>query len=142
MKGMRIASRQGLAPVTTEYVAGVYMWKPMAVGMWAWLLHRVTGIALAAYLLLHISLMSIALLKGERAFDSLLNTLMTSRPVRLLDLGLLAAVLIHGINGIRLILLDLGVGVRRQKETFWGGMVIAAILFFWSALRVLPEIMR
>jgi len=142
MKGIRIASRQGLVPLSTEYIASVDMWKPMAVGMWAWVLHRVTGIALVAYLLLHVSLMSISLLKGQPAFDSLLSTLMTSRPFQMLDLGLLAAVLIHGINGVRLIPFDLGIGVRRQKETFWGGMVIASLLFSWSALRVLPEIMK
>ncbi len=143
MKGIRTVTRRGLSiSAKTEYIPNLSVWKPMAVGMWAWWLHRITGLALAAYLLIHVSLMSIAILKGQELFDSLLSMLMTSKLFLIFDLGLFAAVLIHGINGVRLILFDLGIGIRRQKEIFWFGMTLVAALFIWSFLRILPEIVR
>ncbi len=143
MKEISTSTRQGLdISLKTEYVYKPGIWKPMAVGMWAWLLHRITGLTLVAYLLIHVFLMSIAILTGQASFDSLLETLMSSKLFLIFDLGLLAVVLIHGINGLRLILFDLGIGIRYQKEIFWSGMAIAGILFIWSVFRLLPEIVK
>lgn len=143
MKGIRTVSREGMdVPFKTEYISNVEVWKPTAVGMWAWWLHRVTGLALVGYLLLHVLLMGTSILKGEASFDSMLSMLMTSKFFLILDLGLLAAVLTHGINGIRLILFDLGLGIRIQKEIFWAGMTVGAGLFTWAVIRMLPEITK
>lgn len=104
------------------------------IGMWAWVLHRLTGLGLALYLLIHIVLMGLSLLRGEEAFDAALSVLMGSRFFGLLETLLLAAVLYHGFNGIRILLFDMGVGlgVRAQKIIFWVFMGMAAILWLWS----------
>ncbi len=108
------------------------------VGTWAWILHRITGLALVGYLLLHICVISSALY-GSGSFDVVLGVLQT--PFFLvLDLGLLAAVLYHGLNGVRILLFDIGVGVRRQKEIFAATIVLSAAGVLWGFLRVLPEI--
>jgi succinate dehydrogenase / fumarate reductase cytochrome b subunit len=104
------------------------------IGMWAWVLHRLTGLGLALYLFIHIVLMGLSLLRGEEAFDAALSVLMGSRFFGSLETLLLAAVLYHGFNGIRILLFDmgLGIGVRAQKIIFWVFMGMAAILWLWS----------
>ena len=114
----------------------------MQVGMWAWLLHRVTGLVLAVYLLIHVYMMSMSILKGRTLFDDLLTALYTSKLFPIFDLMLFTAVLFHGINGIRLILFDIGIGIRRQKELFWGVIVISAVPFLWASRRVVDMIVK
>jgi succinate dehydrogenase/fumarate reductase cytochrome b subunit len=39
-----------------------------------------------------------------------------------------AAAILHGLNGIRIILTTFGIGVTRQKQLFYGFMAVAAIV--------------
>jgi succinate dehydrogenase / fumarate reductase cytochrome b subunit len=100
-------------------------------GMWAWLLHRVTGLGLVFYVLLHTFLMSLSLLMGQKAFDAALSVLMGNPIFEMLDILLVAAVLFHGFNGIRILLFDMGIGitVTCQRVVFWIFMAIAATLW-------------
>ncbi len=104
------------------------------IGMWAWILHRLTGLGLVLYIFIHIVLMSSSLLRGQQAFDAMLSYLMGHPVFQVLETLLLGAALYHGFNGIRILLFDLGlgIGVRRQKLLFWIFMIIAAILWVWS----------
>jgi succinate dehydrogenase / fumarate reductase cytochrome b subunit len=104
------------------------------VGMWAWLIHRITGLGLLLYIFLHIALMSTSLLRGEKAFDTTLSVLMGTPVFELLDTLLLAAVLYHSFNGIRILLFDMGIGIRvgTQKIFFWISMGISAVLWLWA----------
>jgi len=108
------------------------MWD--ATGMWAWILHRITGLGLVFYILLHTILMGVSLLSGKEGFDATLSVLMGNPVFELLDALLLGAVLYHGFNGIRILLFDVGIGisVSRQKIIFRIFMGVAAILWFWS----------
>ncbi len=133
MSGIQSA-RSGTMPGT---VNKSQVWS--TVGMWAWLLHRITGIGLAFYIVLHIILMSTAILKGPQAFDSLLVTLMGNPVFLVLDILLAGAVLYHALNGIRLLLFDFGIGFGRQKEIFWGLMGLGAVVFIGILIRVIPE---
>jgi succinate dehydrogenase / fumarate reductase cytochrome b subunit len=110
---------------------------PQALGMIAWYLQRVTGIALVGYLVLHLVLIGISLIGGATAFDGTLTMLMTSKLIQVLDMGLFAAVLVHGMNGLRLILFDFGIGIRRQKALFAWGMAIACMLFILAVIKML-----
>lgn len=92
-------------------------YKRTRVGWWAWMLQRVTGVALILYLLTHIGVLSTAVV-GEKTFDDVLAFLQTPAFVAL-DLLLLAAVVYHMANGIRVILLDLGIGIRQQALAWW-----------------------
>jgi succinate dehydrogenase / fumarate reductase cytochrome b subunit len=47
--------------------------------------------------------------------------------VKALELGLVMLVVFHGLNGVRILLFDAGVGVRQQKQLFW--IVLATTLF-------------
>lgn len=111
-----------------------------AIGMWAWALHRATGIVIALYSLAHISVLSTVLF-GSGAFDSVMRFL--SQPLMLwLELGLLAAIILHGLNGIRIILFDFGIGVRHQKEIFIFNMVVGVFIFIIVFFKALPYLSR
>jgi len=98
----------------------------MKTGMWAWLGHRLTGLLLVVYIFMHLSFLSQASI-GEDKFDSLMGT--TAQPLFVaLDFLLVMAVIYHAMNGFRVILFDLGIGIKRQKLVFWITMAIAAVL--------------
>ncbi len=94
-------------------------------GTMAHLLHRVTGLLIVVYLFLHIGAMSYTYFDAGSGFDDLMATF-ASTPFLIIDLVLFAGVMIHGLNGIRIMLFDMGYFSRRQKELFWVMMAIAA----------------
>jgi succinate dehydrogenase / fumarate reductase cytochrome b subunit len=104
----------------------------MKTGMWAWVGHRLTGLILVAYVFMHLSFLTQASF-GEEEFNSLMEV--TAQPAFvLMDFLLVCAVIYHAMNGFRVVLFDMGIGIRRQKLVFWITMAIAAILVavgFW-----------
>lgn len=102
-------------------------------GTWAWILHRLSGVALISYLWLHIWVIHY-LAKGPEEFNALMRFL-TSPIFKLLELGLFGVILYHALNGIRIILIDLGwaAELRGQKFTFWVLVVIGIIAVGFGA---------
>jgi len=45
-----------------------------------------------------------------------------------LDFLLVCAVIYHAMNGFRVVLFDMGIGIRRQKMVFWIMMAASAII--------------
>jgi succinate dehydrogenase / fumarate reductase, cytochrome b subunit len=83
-------------------------------GSWAWILHRLTGLGLTFYILLHIIALT-GLLKGEAAFNAEMK--LFSSPVFLFGEWFLGAlVMFHALNGVRIVLVDLGNGARYHKQ--------------------------
>jgi succinate dehydrogenase / fumarate reductase cytochrome b subunit len=110
----------------------------MQEGMIAWILHRVTGVGVILFLLMHIS--DITLIGwGPDLFNKLLF-IYRAPPFRAMEVVLLAGVLFHALNGIRIILIDFWPGAAaQQKKLFYGelalfaaGFVPAAYLMLWS----------
>jgi succinate dehydrogenase / fumarate reductase cytochrome b subunit len=109
------------------------------VGMGAFVLHRITGLSLIFYLLTHILVISTSL-RGPKAFNNLL-TVLTSPPFIVADLALLAAILFHGLNGVRILLFDLGVGIRQQKLIFWLLLLPAVVIWLITFYLTLPHLL-
>ncbi|UCE45532.1 MAG: succinate dehydrogenase, cytochrome b556 subunit [Methanobacteriota archaeon] len=98
----------------------------MKTGMWAWVGHRITGLVLVAYVFLHLSFLSTASV-GSGDFNSLMEV--TSQPLFVaMDFLLVIVVIYHAMNGARVVMFDLGLGIRHQKLVFWICMAIAAVL--------------
>jgi len=104
---------------------GAGLWK--GAGMWAWLFHRVSGVALALYLFAHIWVISRGAATGAEGFNTMFETLESPLFI-VLDLFLLAAVVYHALNGIRVLLFDLGVAIRQQKTLFWAVIAISVVV--------------
>ena len=106
-----------------------YKWKYS--GMLAFVIQRVTGLGLLFYLFLHVH--TIHLLRDPKSFDAALATF--SQPLfKLGEIALLATVILHALNGIRITMVDLGVGLDRQRQTFWYfAMGVGAVIFIAGA---------
>lgn len=110
-------------------------------GMWAWLGQRISGLALVVYLFAHIVVISSAVWReGGGSFDLVLGYLQSPLFIAL-DLLLLVAVMFHALNGVRILLADVGIGVRQHKISFWVLMVIAAALVVWGIAEAGPFIL-
>jgi len=109
-------------------------------GWWAWFLQRLTGVALVGYLFLHILVIS-TVQAGQDTFDSVLIVLQKPFFV-VLDLFLIAAVVYHALNGVRVLLFDLGIGLKQQAGLFWVCMVLTTILTLVAGYFSLPLIFR
>ena len=53
---------------------------------------------------------------------------------------LVAAVLYHALNGVRILLMDLGIGIKRHKAVFWICMLVAAAAVWGFAYKAIPLI--
>lgn len=94
--------------------------------MVAWAIQRVTGILLLVYLFLHVHTVS-KLSQGPVAFDDAMATF-ASPFFKLLEIGLLGVVVLHAFNGVRITLLDLGIG--KQRHLFWIITVALGLVVF------------
>jgi succinate dehydrogenase / fumarate reductase cytochrome b subunit len=104
------------------------------IGSWAFALNRITAIGLTIYLFLHLGVLSL-LAQGPAAYDKFLE--LTENPlIKLGEWLVVAAGILHGLNGIRIILTSFGVGVTRQKQLFYGLMAIAALAILFFTVRM------
>jgi succinate dehydrogenase / fumarate reductase, cytochrome b subunit len=95
-------------------------------GWIAFILMRLTGIALVSYLVIHLVALS-TLLRGADAWADFLH-FAHSPAVLALDGVLIFGILFHGLNGLRVGLLGLGYGSRYQAPLFWGAFGVTTIL--------------
>ena len=73
-------------------------------GMWTWVAHRISGVLIFLFLFAHV--LDTALVRvSPDAYNSIMTTYKTPI-VGLGELGLVAAVIFHALNGIRIILVD------------------------------------
>jgi succinate dehydrogenase / fumarate reductase cytochrome b subunit len=104
------------------------------VGIWAFVLNRLTGIGLTVYLFLHFAVFS-TLLLGEETWNSFI-ALAKTPPFLLLDVVLLFGLLFHGLNGLRQALLACNIGVDSHKALFWVFMLVGAVALVYASVRV------
>jgi succinate dehydrogenase / fumarate reductase cytochrome b subunit len=107
------------------------------IGTWAFILNRLTALALTFYLILHLIVLH-RLTQGPQSYDDFV----TFAQLPLIKLGetlLIAAVVLHGLNGLRLIFLALGIGLQIQKELFILIMFLTTLVTWTFAARLFGE---
>jgi succinate dehydrogenase / fumarate reductase cytochrome b subunit len=117
-------------------LARKYRWK--YAGMLGYLIQRVTGIGLLVYLFLHVH--TIHELRDPASFDRAMAQF--RQPVfKLGEIALLGAVILHALNGIRLTLVDLGIGLNKQRQMFWYFAIgVGCIVFLAGAVPIFLNI--
>ncbi|MGB4676724.1 MAG: hypothetical protein WBH90_08345 [Aggregatilineales bacterium] len=104
------------------------------VSYWGFVLNRVAGLGLVLYLLLHMVALS-QLLGGEAGWDRFID--LTTSPVFLtLDVILLAGIIGHGLNGLRVALVGSGLLVKWQRQLFYVLMTIAVVLLIIGGILI------
>lgn len=108
-------------------------------GQWSWLFHRITGLGVLLFLLFHI--VDITLVGfGPTVYNDAL-VVFSSWPIRLISLALIASVLYHAYNGIRIILVDFWpAGYKYQKQMFYTVLAVTIISFVPMAFYVLAPV--
>ncbi|GAA2780892.1 succinate dehydrogenase, cytochrome b556 subunit [Saccharopolyspora taberi] len=107
-------------------------------GMWSWVAHRITGVLTFFFLFVHV--LDTALVRvSPNAYDTTIETY--KHPIMILfELGLLAAVLFHGFNGIRVMLVDFWArGPKFQKPMLWTVVVLWLVLMVPAAISLLSK---
>ena len=120
-----------MSRATAQYDRGAIedfgRWREFTAGMWAWVFHKFTGWVLIGYLFTHIAVLSTAM-SGPGAFTSTIQGLEGQAIVRVLEVGLLAVAVFHILNGVRLLLVDLGLGLEHQDRAFYASLVLTAVI--------------
>lgn len=97
--------------------------------MWSWVLHRISGATIFFYLLVHV--VDTALVRASpEAYNQIIDTYKVPI-VGFMEMGLVAAVLYHALNGVRVILIDFWKdGPRHQRKMLW----VVAVVFVMTLL--------
>src|SRR6266487_5289541 len=106
-------------------------------GSWAFILNRLTALALTFYLIVHLIVLN-KLTQGAQAY----NDFVAFAQVPLIKAGeilLIAAVVLHGLNGLRLTLLAFGIGLRYQKFLFVFSVLITILVTALFAARIFSK---
>jgi succinate dehydrogenase / fumarate reductase cytochrome b subunit len=108
-------------------------------GMWSWVAHRVTGFAIFMFLLVHV--LDTALVRvSPEAYNEVIATY--KNPIMGVgEAGLVAAILFHAFNGLRVIAVDFwSQGPRFQRQLLWAVGVVWVLLFVPFAIRHLSHV--
>ncbi len=108
-------------------------------GQYAWVLHRLTGIGILFFLLVHIvDIMLIGL--GRDIYDESVEFYGRLELIPM-EIALVGAVVYHTLNGLRIILIDFwSVGARYHRLMFWISMALWAVLMLGFAPRHLLHV--
>ncbi|ALJ19335.1 succinate dehydrogenase [Microbacterium sp. No. 7] len=102
--------------------------------MWSWVLHRITGIAIFFFLLVHV--LDTALI---RVTPEAYNAVMSTYKNPIMGLGetvLVAAIVYHAFNGLRIIAVDIWPwATRHQRQLWWGVLAVWAVTVGGFAVR-------
>ncbi|PZE85010.1 succinate dehydrogenase, cytochrome b556 subunit [Curtobacterium sp. MCBD17_032] len=97
-----------------------------SIGMWSWVLHRITGVAIYFFLLVHILDTALVRLSPE-AYNAVIGTYKTPL-MNLGEIALVGAIVFHAFNGLRIILIDFwSKGPKYQRAMFWVVLVLWAV---------------
>ncbi|HET7476290.1 MAG TPA: succinate dehydrogenase, cytochrome b556 subunit [Dermatophilaceae bacterium] len=107
-------------------------------GMWTWVAHRISGVLIFVFLFAHVLDTSLVRVSPE-AYNTVIQQYKTP-VVALGELGLVAAVVFHAINGIRIILVDFwSRGPRLQRQMSWVVVGLFVLLMVPFSIRHLTH---
>ena len=96
--------------------------------MWSWVAHRVTGVLIFFFLFAHV--LDTALVRvSPDSYNRIMDTYKTP-VVNLMEVGLVAAVLFHALNGLRVMAIDFwekGPRYQRQMTYVVLGVLLVAL---------------
>ena len=92
-------------------------------GQWAFVLHRITGFLVFMFLLLHV--VDVSLVNASPTLYNEVHDLYGNVLLRLFEVGLLAALLFHAFNGLRIVMIDFFPGAIRSEK-----VMFTIVLFF------------
>ncbi|MCI0553476.1 MAG: succinate dehydrogenase, cytochrome b556 subunit [Anaerolineae bacterium] len=121
----------------SNFVVRAFRWfdpRGRSLSGWGFMIHRLTALGLTFYLFLHLIVLG-QLAQGPDAYDNFLKS--TESPLyKIGELSVVAAVFLHGLNGVRIVMTSFGIAVPRQREIFIGAMVIGLVAIVIFGIRM------
>jgi succinate dehydrogenase / fumarate reductase, cytochrome b subunit len=109
-------------------------------GQWAFFLHRLSGIAILLYLILHTVSIGSTML-GEQVYTAV-HKVYELAPFRLGLVGVAGAVAYHAFNGLRIVLMDFtDWGVKYQRQLWYAALVLAGLFMLLTLYANLPRLL-
>jgi succinate dehydrogenase / fumarate reductase cytochrome b subunit len=95
-------------------------------GMWTWILHRVTGLGILLFLIIHVVETATVIYSPEFYDEALF---LYKNPIfRFAELLIFFAVLYHAVNGLRIVIQDFWPYVmQRQRQLVWATAAIVVL---------------
>ena len=115
------------------------LYRGQAHGQWSWVAHRITGVAIFFFLLVHV--LDTALVRvSPEAYNAVMATY--KNPVMGLgEAGLVAAIVYHAFNGLRIIMVDFwSSGTKYQKQMLWGVLALWVVVMIPFLIRHLSHV--
>lgn len=108
-------------------------------GMWSWLLHRIAGLGVLLFLLVHV--VDIALLNfGPNVYNEGIAFFGTGI-IRVISLALIGGLFYHSFNGVRIILIDFWPRAARiQGWLFIGALALTVVLSLFLGWYIIAPI--
>ena len=108
-------------------------------GQWAFFLHRLSGVAILLYLIMHTVSIGSTML-GEEVYGAV-HKVYELMPFRLGLIGVAGAVAYHAFNGLRIVLMDFTEwGVKYQRQLWYGSLVLAGLFMLLTLYANLPRL--
>lgn len=108
-------------------------------GQWSWVGHRITGVVIFFFLLVHVLDTSLVRVSPE-AYNAVIGTY-KNQIMGIGELGLVAAIVYHAFNGIRIILVDFWKGgTKNHVKLLWGVVILWFIVMIPFAIRQLSVV--
>jgi succinate dehydrogenase / fumarate reductase cytochrome b subunit len=104
-------------------------------GFVSFVLRRVTGVALVLYLFTHMWVIG-SITQGPEVFDARLNLVQTPF-FKLAEIALLAAVVYHGLDGIRLLLVNWFKITNYRKSLLYAVLAVSVLLVIACGIPIL-----
>ena len=107
-------------------------------GQYAYILHRATGLGIVGFLLIHIlDILLIGL--GRDVYDHTVEFYGRALIIPM-EIALVGAVIYHGLNGLRITLLNFwDIGVGKERQFFYAALIGAALLTIPSIIVILQH---
>jgi succinate dehydrogenase / fumarate reductase, cytochrome b subunit len=108
-------------------------------GMWTWMLHRVTGLGILFFLILHVADTALVVYRPD-LYDHAL-TLYKHPLFRVGEVAIFFSVVYHALNGLRIVVQDFWpVAMRHQKKLALTAAVATLVIFLPAAWMMLAPI--
>jgi succinate dehydrogenase / fumarate reductase cytochrome b subunit len=95
-------------------------------GMWSWILHRVTGLGILLFLIIHVVETGLIIYSPD-FYDEALE--LYKNPIfRFAELAIFFSVLFHAVNGLRIVVQDFWpIVMERQRQLVWAAAAVVVL---------------
>lgn len=108
-------------------------------GMWAWLFHRLTGLGVLLFVLIHV--VDTALIGwGPHVYNEAVHLYRTV-PFRIGEILLFGAVLFHALNGVRIIIMDFWPRTSVAEKKLFYGVIALFVVFYIPVVAIMVNSM-